>query len=196
MSDRLNQQLDFLYEVDKMKSVLRQTLILDKSRHENTAEHSWHFALMTVVFFEYCQLDNVDLNRVIRMALIHDLVEIYAGDTFAYDVKGNEEKELREQQAADKIFSMLPPDQAKEYRTLWEEFDKMDTNDAKYASAIDRLHPFLSNSKSEGYTWSKHNVTLDQVYERMDPVRVAAPKLWELVESIISNALKKGYIVY
>ena len=195
MKCRLNQQLTFLFEVDKMKNVLRQTLLVDRSRQENSAEHSWHFALMAVTFFEYNQLEGVDLNRVIRMALVHDIVEIYAGDTFAYDIEGNKEKEQREQLAANKLFSLLPKDQAEEFRMLWEEFDDMKTPDAIYATAIDRLQPFLNNSVTSGHSWAKHKVTLPQVYDRMDPVRLATPILWEHVEDIISYALKKGYII-
>ena len=196
MNCRLNQQLAFLFEVDKMKNIMRQTVLVDRSRQENSAEHSWHFALMAVTFFEYNQLEGVDLNRVIKMALVHDVVEIYAGDTFAYDIEANKEKEQREQLAADKLFSLLPNDQAKEFRSLWEEFDEMKTPDAIYATAIDRLQPFLNNSVTSGHSWAKHNVTLPQVYDRMDPVRIATPVLWAHVEEVIFKSLDKGYIAY
>ena len=194
MDDKLKRQLQFLSEADKMKSVLRQTLLSDKSREETDAEHSWHFALMAMTLFEYAGFEGVDINRVIKMALVHDLVEIYAGDTFAYDIKGNESKERREYEAADKLFSMLPGGQANEYRSLWEEFDGMETPDAMYASAVDRLQPFLSNYLTEGHTWLKHGVSVDQVYKRMAPVKTALPKLWEFVEYVIQDSCKKGYL--
>ena len=136
---RLQKQLRFLVEVDQMKNVLRQTLLVDKSRRENDAEHSWHFALMAMLLSEYADGSKVDFYRVLRMALVHDLIEVYAGDTFAYDKKGNEDKEEREKKAADKLFGMLPEDQGKEIRDLWEEFDQMETPDAQYAASIDRL---------------------------------------------------------
>ena len=194
MDDKLKRQLQFLSEADKMKSVLRQTLLSDKSREETDAEHSWHFALMAMTLFEYAGFEGVDINRVIKMALVHDLVEIYAGDTFAYDIKGNESKERRECEAADKLFSMLPGGQANEYRALWEEFDCMETPDAMYASAVDRLQPFLGNYLTEGHTWLKHGVSVDQVYQRMAPVKTALPKLWEFVEYVIHDSCMKGYL--
>lgn len=195
MKDKLKQQLEFLIEVDKMKNILRQTLLVDKSRRENDAEHSWHFALMAMTLFEYAGSPKVDINRVIRMALVHDLVEIYAGDTFAYDTAGYESKDKREQEAADKLFSMLPIEQGIEFRCLWEEFDAMETPDSIYASAIDRLQPFINNYKTEGHTWVMHKVTSDKVYKRMETVKHALPELWEFVEYVIADSIKKGYII-
>ena len=125
MTDKLKHQLQFLAEADKMKSILRQTYITDKSRQENSAEHSWHFALTALTLHEYCSIEGVDISRVIKIALVHDLVEIYAGDTPAYDAKGNIDKDEREKEAADKLFSLLPDEQAAEYRSLWEEFDRI-----------------------------------------------------------------------
>ena len=194
MNNKLKQQLQFLTEVDKMKSVSRQTLLADKSRAETDAEHSWHFALMAMTLFEYVGFDGVDINRVIKMALVHDLIEIYAGDTFAYDVKGNENREERENEAADKLFSLLPSEQKAEYRALWEEFDRMDTPDAMYAAAVDRFQPLLNNYLTDGHTWVKHAVTTDQVYKRMAPIETALPELWEFVEYVIRDSCEKGYI--
>ncbi len=148
MTEKLSKQLEFLIEADKMKTVFRQTLVMDKSRQENDAEHSWHFALMALTLYEYAGFDGVDINRVLKMALLHDLVEIYAGDTFAYDNVGSIDKQIREQKAADRLFSLLPSELATEYRQLWEEFDAMETPDSKYAAAIDRLQPFISNYKT------------------------------------------------
>lgn len=194
MDDRLDRQLRFLVEADKMKNVLRQTLLTDKSRRENDAEHSWHLALMALLLYEYAE-DGVDLFRVLRMALVHDLIEIYAGDTFAYDVEGNKGKAEREAEAADRVFGMLPPEQGAELRALWEEFDAMETPDSRYAAAIDRLQPFLNNSVTDGYTWKLHGVHKEQVLARMGMVRQAAPALWPFVERVIADAMEKGYIL-
>lgn len=194
LETRLNKQIKFLIEIDKMKNVLRQTLLTDKSRRENDAEHSWHFATMAMILYEYADQSKVDLYRVLKMALIHDLVEIYAGDTFAYDISGNETKKEREDLAAEKLFSMLPEDQGKEIRDLWEEFDDMQTPDSKYASAIDRLQPFINNYVTEGHTWKLGNVTSNMVYKRMDMIREAAPELWPFVENIIDMSIEKGYL--
>ena len=194
MTERLNRQLLFLAEADKMKSVLRQTRLADRSRQESDAEHSWHFALTAMTLYEYCGLKGVNIDRVIKMALVHDLVEIYAGDTFAYDAVGNDSKEEREKEAADKLFSLLPTEQAYEYRLLWEEFDLMQTPDAIYASAIDRLQSHHNIHLSGGYTWEIHGITADKIYKRMTPVKTALPELWEYVERTVKEGLVKGYI--
>ena len=194
MTDRLERQLEFLIEADKMKSVFRQTLVMDKSRQENDAEHSWHIALMALTLHEYAAHGGVDINRVLRMALLHDLVEIYAGDTFAYDADGAKDKQQREEAAADKLFSLLPPEQSREFRALWEEFDAMKTPDSMYAAAIDRLQPFISNYKTDGHTWIRHKVTAEQVYARMAPVKDALPALWEFVERVIRESCGKGHL--
>ena len=194
MTDKLKGQLQFLSEADKMKNIFRQTWLFDRLRQENDAEHSWHLALTAMTLFEYCEIEGVNIDRVIKMALVHDLVEIYAGDTFAYDVKGNESKEEREKESADKLFSLLPNEQAIEYRSLWEEFDLMQTPDAIYASAIDRLQSHHNIYLSGGYTWEKHEITADKIYKRMAPVKVALPRLWEFVECTINEGLEKGYI--
>jgi len=193
ISSRLQNQLQFLIEADKMKSVFRQTLLLDKSREETNAEHSWHFALMAMTLSEYAAFE-ISLFRVIKMAILHDLVEIYAGDTPAFDTAGNEDKEAREIEAADRLFSLLPPQQAAEYRSLWEEFDKMETHDAIYAAAVDRLLPFLSNHLTDGHSWVKFGVGADKVYERIAPVKVALPALWGFVEDAIQQGINNGFI--
>ena len=191
---RFEHQLSFLIEVDKMKNVLRQTLLADGSRQETDAEHSWHFALMSMVLYEYCTEPHVDLNQVIKMALVHDLVEIYAGDTFAYDIQGNQDKALREKQAADKLFGLLPEDQGMEYRKLWEEFDAMETPEARYAASIDRLQPLINNLLTQGHPWRKGHVTSSQVYQRMEPIRHSTPDLWPFVEESIQDSVAKGYL--
>lgn len=189
---RLNKQLNFLIEIDKLKTIERRNLIADGSRRENDAEHSWHFAMMALIFYEYAYSPEVNLDRVIKMGLVHDLVEIYAGDTFCYDEAGALDKADRENEAADKLFSILPADQAKEYRSLWEEFDAMETPDAIYAAAIDRFQPFLNNSATNWHTWSLTDVTKSKVYKRMEMVKCGMPQLWSFVEEMIAQALKDG----
>lgn len=194
MNERFKRQLQFLIQVDQMKNVLRQTLLVDRSRRENDAEHSWHIALMAMIFYEYADQTRVNLGRVIKMALVHDLVEVYAGDTFAYDEEGYESKEEREKMAADRLFSVLPDDQAKEIRDLWEEFDKMETPDAQYAAAMDRMQPFVNNYMTQGHTWRLGGVNKDKVLRRMDMVRQSVPELWPFVESVIKDSIEKGYL--
>lgn len=194
MENRLDKQIRFLIEVDKMKNVLRQTLLIDKSRRENDAEHSWHFALMAMILYEYADQSKVSLDRVLKMALVHDLIEIYAGDTFAYDDAGNESKQERERIAANRLFDLLPGDQGDEIRNLWEEFDAMESSDARYAAAIDRLQPFINNYMTEGHPWKIGNVTSDRVYKRMSMVKEGAPDLWPFVVDMINLSIEKGYL--
>lgn len=193
LDKKLQMQLDFMAEMDKMKSVYRRTSLIDLSRTESDAEHSWHFALAAMLLFEYCDLEEVDLNRVIRMALVHDLVEIYAGDTFAYDEAGYNDKEKREKAAADKLFALLPPAQGEEYRSLWEEFDAEETPDALYAAAIDRIQPLLNNFHTEGFTW-KNGVTAEQVRKRMSVIKKSSTALHQAAEHMINESIKKGWL--
>lgn len=192
--NRFKQQMKFLVEADKMKTIMRQTLLIDKSRRENDAEHSWHFALMAMVLFEYAYSPKVDMLRVLKMALIHDLVEVYAGDTFAYDDVGYEDKLRREEEAANKLFGLLPDDQGKEYRALWEEFDEMQTPDAIYASAIDRLQPLVNNYLTDGHTWSFPGVDSSKVYKRASTIKEALPELWGFVDHMIQDSIKRGLL--
>lgn len=191
MQDRFQKQLDFLILIDKMKNIERQTLIADGSRRETDAEHSWHIAVMAILLKEYAA-ETIDVDRVVRMLLVHDLIEVYAGDTFCYDVQGNLDKQKREKEAADRLFSMLPDDQRDEIRNLFEEFDRMDTPDSAFAAALDRLQPLINNHLTNGHTWRKGHVKSAQVYERMAPVKQAAPSLWPLVERIIAHGIEIG----
>lgn len=193
MNTMLEQKLAFLAEADKMKTILRRTLLMDGSRHENDAEHSWHIALMAMTLFEYAA-PGVSLERVLKMTLVHDLVEVYAGDTFAYDEKGNEDKAERERDAADRLFGLLPEPEGPDFRALWEEFDAEDTPDALYACAIDRLQPLLSNYRTRGHTWKDGTVTSTMVLRRMDPIRRALPAVWPEVERIVADALRQGWL--
>lgn len=193
--DKLANQLRFLIEIDKMKNIQRQTLIADGSRRETDAEHSWHMAVMAMILFEYAEnKDKINLDRVIRMALVHDLVEVYAGDTFCYDEKAKLDKAQREEEAADRLFSLLPPEQGRELRELWEEFDLMETPDAVYASAIDRLQPLINNHLTNGHTWRNGRVKAHQVYARMEKIRQASPKLYEYACGIIEENIRKGFL--
>ena len=194
MDIRIERQLAFLAEADKMKNVLRQTLLIDKSRRENDAEHSWHFALTAMVLQEYAE-PGIDMLRVIKIALVHDLVEIYAGDTFAYDEKAHADKAAREKAAAEKLFGGLPDNQGAEFSQLWEEFEAGTTREAAYANAIDRIQPFLNNSLTDGHTWRIGHVQKTQIYARMAPVKKSIPALWSFVERTITNFVKKGAIL-
>jgi putative hydrolase of HD superfamily len=194
MEQQLQQQLNFIMEVDRMKTIYRKTLVMDRSREETDAEHSWHLALAAMILAEHAEA-GTDINKAIRMALVHDLVEIYAGDTFAYDEQGNATKTEREQAAAEKIFNLLPVGQAPQVRVLWEEFERMDTQEALYAAALDRLLPFISNHLTEGHTWRKHGVSAAQIYHRMQPVKKALPGLWDYIEQVVGEAVEKGYVI-
>ena len=193
MDERARAQLHFLTEIDSLKTVFRQNLLVDGSRRENDAEHSWSLAVMTFLLAEYAEKE-IDVTRVMKMVLLHDLVEIDAGDTFAYDAVGYQDKEGRELRAADRIFGLLPEDQAKEFRALWDEFEAMETPSALYAAALDRMQPLINNYLTDGHTWKLHHVTPQQIFVRMDPIRIATPRLWPLVELIVEDSLKKGFI--
>src|SRR5438105_4045656 len=160
---RLSQQLRFLIEIDRAKQILRQTLLMDSSRQENDAEHSWHMAVMAVLLAEYAVEPQIDLLHVLKMILIHDIVEIDAGDTFVYDTTGHLDKLDRERTAADRIFALLPADLGVEMRGLWDEFEAQETPEARYAAALDRFHPLLHNLETEGGAWRKHGITRDRV---------------------------------
>ncbi len=191
--ERLQQQLSFILEIDKLKSIMRHTILIDRSRRENSAEHSWHLALMANLLSEYATTP-IDVARVTRMVLVHDIVEIDAGDTFAYDTAGIVTKKERERQAADRIFGLLPPEQGTELRSLWEEFEAEETEDAQFANAIDRLEPCLLNANTEGGTWKQHSPSLDKVMVRMNPVKLYMPKVWPVVEKIIDEAVANGWV--
>ncbi len=191
---RLSRQIDFLREIDRLKQVLRRTWLMDQSRRENDAEHSWHLGVMAVLLAEYAAEPGLDLLRAVKMALIHDLVEIDAGDTFAYDEVGAQDKDRRERLAADRIFQILPPDQAAEIRSLWEEFESRQTPEARYAAALDRFQPILHNYHTQGRAWRQHGITSDQVIARNRHMAEGAPALWAHAEELIRDAVEKGYL--
>ena len=190
---RLQRQLAFLVEADRLKGILRQTTLCDASRAENSAEHSWHLALMAAVLAEHAP-PGTDVARAMRMALVHDLVEIDAGDTFAYDPAANAGKAEREQRAATRVFGLLPPEQAAELRALWEEFEAQATPEARFANAIDRLQPLLNNHHSGGGSWKAHGVSRDQVLRRMAPIEAAMPGAWPFVLAIVQQNCERGHI--
>src|SRR5688572_887363 len=184
--DRLAQQIAFLVEADKLKAVLRRTALIDGSRQENSAEHSWHLALAALVMAEYAPAP-VNLVRVLEMLAVHDLVEIDAGDTFAYDTQNAATKTDREHLAADRIFALLPPDQAVRLRALWEEFEAQESAEAKFANAMDRLQPLLLNAFSGGGSWCNQNLTRAQVLARMAPIEKAMPAVWPMIVDTIES---------
>lgn len=191
---RLKQQLDFIREADKIKQIFRQTNIGDSTRPENDAEHSWHLTLMAMFLQEYAE-EPVDLLRVMQMTVIHDLVEIDAGDTYAYDPEANKSKRAREVAAAERIFCILPDEQAVFLRALWEEFEAEETMDAKFAVAMDVLHPILMNDMGEGKAWVEHAVTKEQVMTRLKRVIGGSKKLYDVCVEIVEKNVQKGYLI-
>jgi putative hydrolases of HD superfamily len=192
-ADRLPQQIGFIVEIDKLKTVLRQTLLIDRSRRENTAEHSWHLAMMAITLADYADRP-IDIGRVIRMLLVHDLVEIDAGDTFVYDVAANQDKAEREAAAAERIFGLLPLDHGTELRSLWQEFEARTTPDAAFAAALDRLQPLLHNYNTEGSTWRQHGITVEQVVTLNRTIANGSQRLWEYTERLIEDAAARGFL--
>ncbi len=191
---RLAKQVEFIVEIDKLKQVYRRTWLADKSRRENDAEHSWHLGVMAVLLLEHAQQPQLDLLRVLKMVLIHDLVEIDAGDTFAYDDAGAMDKAERETAAADRVFGLLPADQAAEFRTIWEEFEARRTPEAKYAAALDRFQPMLHNYVTQGKAWQEHGITADQVIARNQHMVEGSPALWDYAREFVADAVAKGYL--
>ena len=177
-------------EIDTLKSVLRQTHIADESRRENTAEHSWHIAMAAITLSEYAD-EPVDILRVLKMLLVHDIVEIDAGDTFAFDETGYEDKFERETRAANRIFGILPDEQRSEFMTIWQEFEAAETTDAIFAKVIDRVQPLLQNMASGGGSWNDYNVTLAQIDSRVgEKVARGAPELWKFIRARIVTFFK------
>ena len=192
--DRLSAQLEFVLEIDRLKQVVRQTWLTDRSRQENDAEHSWHVAVMALVLGEYAADPGVDLGRVVRLLLIHDLVEIDAGDTFVYDTAGRRDQADRERRAADRIFGLLPADQGAHLRGLWEEYEARETPEARFAAALDRFQPLLHNVRTHGAAWQAHGIRRDQVIEQNRHMAEGAPALWRVAERLIDDAVAHGYL--
>ena len=191
--NRLGRQLAFLVEADKLKQVIRRTPLVDTSRLENSAEHSWHMILTAMVVSEHV-CGALDLPHAIELMAVHDLVEIDAGDTFAYDLDAQKSKAEREEAAAERLFGLLPPDQASRFHALWEEFEAQTTAEARFAHAIDRLQPFLQNAHSGGGSWGQHHVTREQVLRRMAPIETTLPDVWPIVADLIQQFCESGVI--
>jgi putative hydrolase of HD superfamily len=193
-SERFKSQIEFILEVDKLKQIQRRTTLLDGSRQENSAEHSWHIALIVLILSEYAEQDNLDLLQVIKLLLVHDLVEIDADDTYCYDAVGGRDQKEREMKAAGRIFNILPPDQANSFRALWDEFEARETAESRLANAVDRLQPLLHNYFTRGHTWQKHGIQRKQVVSRMQPINEVSSLLWDYVLNLIDDAVRKGYL--
>jgi putative hydrolase of HD superfamily len=193
MDERLSAQLAFLLEADRLKQIERQSLITGSRRRENTAEHSWHLALFALVLGEHADED-IDLSRVVALVVLHDLVEIDAGDTYAYDDAGYATKVDREQHAADRLFGLLPDDQGAYLRGLWEEYEAAGTPDARFANALDRLQPVLLNHATDGETWAAHGVTADRVRARNSVIAQGSAGLWAAALARINDAVAQGWI--
>ncbi|MGN0299153.1 MAG: HD domain-containing protein [Lachnospiraceae bacterium] len=192
--ERLKQQFDFIREIDKEKFIGRQTYLSDAVRKENDAEHAWHMAIMTVLLSEYAN-ERIDVLKTIIMLLIHDIVEIDAGDTYAYDEKGKQTQREREMAAADRIFALLPEDQGKKMRDLWEEFEASETPEAKFAHTMDNIQPMMLNAATDGKAWVEHSVHLKQILNRNKNTANGSEILWEYgYENFIKPNVKKGRI--
>lgn len=192
--DRLCRQLEFVQETEKLKRVLRRNLLLDGSRRENSAEHSWSLGILAMVFAEYAP-PGTDLAKVAWMVLIHDLVEVDAGDTFVYDDPSVlATQAAREEAAADRLFAVLPADQAVAVRDLWDEFEKRESGEARFARALDRLQPILANYRNEGGTWQAFGVTADKVRGRVELIKDGSPELGRYATALIEDAIVKGYL--
>ena len=191
MDERLKKQMDFLLEADKLKFITRQTYLSDGKRKENDGEHSWHLALMAVLLSEYSN-EKIDLIKVIIMVLIHDMVEIDAGDTYAYDAVGNQSKREREVKAADRIFNILPRDQAERFRQLWEEFEAYETPEAKFAHVCDNVQPLMLNDATDGLAWREHDVKKSQVLQRNRRTGEGSQVLMEYINGILDKNVESG----
>ena len=192
-TERLEQQIRFIVEIDKLKSVYRRTYLINENRNENTAEHSWHLAMTAMVLAEYSN-EPVDVLKVIKMALIHDIVEIDAGDTFVYDLQALSDKAERERAAADRLFRLLPDDQGQEFRRLWEEFESRESPEARFAAALDRFVPQLHNYYTSGGSWREHGITHDRVVAKNVTMKEGAARLWDWTIKLLDDAVRKGFL--
>lgn len=191
-ASRIARQIEFIAEVDKLKEVFRQTILTGSRRAENDAEHSWHLCLCVLVLAEHAKQADINVLQVLKMVILHDLVEIDAGDTFAYDTAGMADQHEREAKAADRIFGLLPPDQAAEFRALWDEFEERATPEARFAAAVDRFQPMLLNVRTQGHAWKKHGITKDRVIARNRHIEAGAPELWRYASDMLDKAVEAG----
>jgi len=191
---RISQQIRFIIEADKLKEILRQTLCSQSRRQENDAEHSWHLCLLVITLAEHSNAPDLDVLRVLKMVVIHDLVEIDAGDTFAYDTARMAGQHDREAIAAERIFGLLPADQAREFRALWDEFEARQTAESKFAAAVDRFQPMLQNCLTQGAAWRSHGVTADRVIARNRHIAEGSAALWAYASRMLDEAISAGFL--
>ncbi len=192
MNEKLKKQIDFIIEIDKIKSIIRKTKLFDGSRYENDAEHSWHICMMALILHEYSN-ERIDLLKVLKMLLIHDLVEIDAGDYLVYTDK-NAEKNEKEKKAAERIFSLLPDEQKNEFMLLWKEFEFKETAEAKFAFALDRLEPVMQNYCNNGAAWIEHNIKYEKIVNTNSKIEDGSSDLWQYAKSIIDEIKNSGVI--
>lgn len=191
MDERLEKQLAFSLEIDKVKNIFRQTHLSGGGRNENDAEHSWHMAIMAYLLREYAN-EYLDIAKVMLMCLIHDIVEIDAGDTYAYDAEGLQTQKAREDAAKERIFSILPEEQKAEFSALFDEFEAYETAESKFAHAMDNFQPLILNNSNHGGDWKEHNVTSEQVYKRQGKTKLGSERLFQVTEQIIQDNIQKG----
>jgi len=192
-SERLKKQVEFLIEIDKIKYILRKTKLFNNSRFENDAEHAWHLAIIALVMSEYSN-EKIDVSKVIKMVLVHDIVEIDADDVIVYDTQMRKLAEEKEKIAAERIFGILPDDQKDEFIDLWREFEEKKTPESKFAAAIDRFEPILQNQLTDYYTWKAHDITLDMLHDKNKHIQNGSKVIWGIVEEIFFNAKTTGVI--
>ena len=194
MENRIEKQLAFSLEIDKVKNIFRQTHLSENGRNENDAEHSWHMAIMAYLLREYAN-EKIDISKVMLMCLIHDIVEIDAGDTYAYDTENLKTQKAREDVAKIRIFSMLPQEQMEEFIRLFDEFEAYETAEAKFAHAMDNIQPLILNNSNNGGDWREHNVTVEQIYKRQSKTKLGSESLFEVTDKIIQENIKKGNLI-
>jgi putative hydrolases of HD superfamily len=192
-TDRLLQQIEFIKEIDKIKYIQRRTKLINSDRHENDAEHSWHLAMMAIVLAEYSNTP-IDVLKVLKMVLIHDIVEIDTGDVFLHDTSKNHTNTEEETIAAKRIFGMLPPEQAEEFISIWEEFEAGQTNEAKFAKAMDRFEPLLQNASNKGGTWAEYNVDYERVFDTAYKIKKGSEAIWSYTEDLLDKSVEEGIL--
>ena len=192
-TDNLLKQINFIKEIDKLKYIQRKTKLFNSDRHENDAEHSWHLAMMTIVLAEHSD-QPIDVLKVLKMVLIHDIVEIDAGDIFIYDTLQNHTNTEQERIAAKRIFGLLPEEQAEEFIAIWEEFEAGITDEAKFAKTMDRFEPLLQNTSNNGGTWAEFNVPYQKVYDKKKAIKEGSATIWNYAENLINESVKKGIL--
>jgi putative hydrolases of HD superfamily len=193
-TDRLLQQIEFIKEIDKIKYIQRRTKLINSDRHENDAEHSWHLAMMTIVLAEYSNTP-IDVLKVLKMVLIHDIVEIDTGDVFLHDTTKNHDNTEEETIAAKRIFGILPPEQAAAFISIWEEFEEGQTNEAKFAKAMDRFEPLLQNASNKGGTWAEYNVGYQKVFDTAYKIKKGSETIWSYTEELLDRSVEEGILV-